>query len=72
MERENVLESYLNKYIDKKARVTSKLAAKTPNPESDPVIDEAVYFDSLANEPTPWIGADNDEPYEGGSNGDES
>lgn len=56
----SIPEQYLNKYIDRKARVTSKLAAQTPNPESDPIIDEAVFFDSLANEPTPWWSADNE------------
>ncbi len=69
-EREPIAVTFLNKYIEKRARVTSKLAAKTPNPESDPIIDEAVFFDSLANEPTPWYSPDNDESPEEGHHGD--
>lgn len=66
-EREPLPIQYINKFIDKKARETSKLAAKTPNPESDPIIDEAIFYDSLANEPTPWYGADNDSPEDSAS-----
>jgi len=61
----SIPEQYLNKYIEKKARVTSKLAAKTPNPESDPIIDEAIFFDVLANEPRNWMGLDDTYPEEG-------
>jgi len=67
----SIPEQYLNDFIDKQARITSKLAAKTTDPK-DPEIENAIYFDTLANEPSPWWGADNDtdDPMEGGHHGD--
>jgi len=56
----HALIDYTNKFIDRKARVTSKLAARTSNP-TDPIIEEAIYYDILANEPTPEESHDNDE-----------
>jgi len=60
MERESIPEAYLHKFIEKKARISSKLAAKATSAD-DPRIDDAIYFDVLSNEPRPWLSPDDQE-----------
>jgi hypothetical protein len=55
----NLLEEYLHSIIEQKAKETSRMASNAPNDDA-PVVDEAIFYDILANEPRPWLGADND------------
>ena len=62
-------EIWLNRYIEQKAVETSHMAAQTTVAD-DPIVDEAVFFDYLANEPNPEDGMDDPPDAEPPHHGD--
>lgn len=66
-----ILAKYINRFIDREAIRTSKEATYTET-DDDPIIDEAIWWDTIANEPDPsespewegWLGHTHQSAYE--------
>lgn len=66
-ETPSMCEQYVNLVITKRHEITASLAAQEP--DDDVLLDEAIYFDTLYNYPTPWESKD-DHPHKGSVLGD--